>query len=43
MVQLLRIIGDKRKRRRSLKDVLDAIFYLLKAGCQLYTTLKLTP
>jgi transposase len=27
---ILRIIGDKRKRRHSLKE----IFYLLKAGCQ---------
>jgi putative transposase len=25
---------NKVKRRRSLKDVLDAIFYLLKSGCQ---------
>ncbi len=31
---IIAIIGDKRKRRRSLKDVLDAIFYLLKTGCQ---------
>ena len=28
------LIGDKRKRRGSLKEVLDAIFYLLKTGCQ---------
>jgi transposase len=31
---ILHIIGDTRKRRRSLKDVFDAIFYLLKTGCQ---------
>lgn len=31
---ILRIIGDKRKRQCSLKDVFDAIFYLLKTGCQ---------
>jgi transposase len=31
---IITIIGDKGKRRRSLKDVLDAIFYLLKFGCQ---------
>ena len=31
---ILRIIGDKRKRRRSLKEIFDAIFYLLKTGCQ---------
>jgi putative transposase len=31
---ILHIIGDKRKRKRSLKEVLDAIFYLLKSGCQ---------
>ena len=31
---IIQIIGDKRKRRRSLKEVLDAIFYLLKSGCQ---------
>ena len=31
---ILAIIGDKRKRQRSLKEVLDAMFYLLKTGCQ---------
>ena len=31
---ILNIIGDKRKRNHSLKDILDAIFYLLKTGCQ---------
>ena len=31
---ILAIIGDKRKRQRSLRDVLDALFYLLKTGFQ---------
>jgi hypothetical protein len=31
---IIAIIGDKRKRRRSLKDMFYAIFRLLKAGCQ---------
>ncbi len=31
---ILAIIGDKRKRERSLKEVFDAIFYVLKTGCQ---------
>ena len=31
---ILNIIGDKRKRNHSLKDIFDAIFYLLKTGCQ---------
>lgn len=31
---ILGIIGDKRKRKRSLKEIFDAIFYLLKTGCQ---------
>jgi len=31
---ILAIIRDTRKRKRSLKPVLDAIFYLLKTGCQ---------
>lgn len=31
---ILGIIGDTRKRRRSLRDVFDALFYVLKAGCQ---------
>jgi transposase len=31
---ILGIIGERRKRKRSLKDVFDAIFYLLKTGCQ---------
>ena len=31
---ILAIIGDKRKRQGSLKDILDALFYLLKTGCQ---------
>jgi putative transposase len=31
---ILGIICDTRKRQRSLKEILDAIFYLLKTGCQ---------
>lgn len=31
---IIAIIGDKRKRKSSLKDIFDAIFYLLKTGCQ---------
>jgi putative transposase len=31
---ILAIIGDTRKRNHSLKEVFDAIFYLLKTGCQ---------
>jgi putative transposase len=31
---ILAIIGDKRKRQRSLKGIFDAIFYLLRTGCQ---------
>lgn len=31
---ILAIIGDTRKRKRSLKAIFDAIFYLLKTGCQ---------
>lgn len=31
---ILCIIGDKGKRQRSLKGILDAIFYLLKTDCQ---------
>ena len=31
---ILAIIGDTRKRKSSLKDVLDAMLYLLKTGCQ---------
>ena len=31
---ILAIMGDKRKRQCSLRDVLDAMFYLLKTGCQ---------
>lgn len=27
---ILQIIGDTRKRRRSLKEIFDAIFYVLK-------------
>ena len=31
---IIRIIGDRRKRKRSLKPIFNAIFYLLKTGCQ---------
>ena len=31
---MIRIINDNRKRKHSLKGVFDAIFYLLKTGCQ---------
>ncbi len=29
-----KIIDDNRKRKHSLKDILDGIFYLIKTGCQ---------
>lgn len=29
-----KIIDNKRKRKRSLRKILDALFYLLKTGCQ---------
>lgn len=28
------VLSDKRKRKHSLRDILDALFYLLKTGCQ---------
>lgn len=31
---ILRIIGDKRKRKYSLREIFNAILYLLKTGCQ---------
>jgi len=31
---ILAIIGDKRKRNHTLKEIFDAILYLLKTGCQ---------
>jgi putative transposase len=31
---LLVILNDKRKRQHSLREIFDAIFYLLKTGCQ---------
>jgi putative transposase len=31
---IIAIIGDKRKRRRPLKDIFDAIIYVLKSGSQ---------
>ncbi|BBE16194.1 mobile element protein [Aquipluma nitroreducens] len=34
---LSRILKDNRKRKHSLRDIFNAIFYLLKTGCQLDT------
>lgn len=31
---ILQIIGDTRKRRHELKEIFDAVFYVLKSGCQ---------
>jgi putative transposase len=31
---ILAIIRDKRKRKHSLREIFDALFYLLKTGCQ---------
>lgn len=31
---ILEILGDKRKRKHDLREIFDAIFYLLKTGCQ---------
>lgn len=31
---ILDILKDKRKRKHSLREIFDAIFYLLKTGCQ---------
>jgi putative transposase len=31
---MIQIIGDTRKRKHPLRDILNAIFYLLKTGCQ---------
>lgn len=31
---ILDILQDKRKRKHSLKEIFDALFYLLKTGCQ---------
>jgi transposase len=28
------VLSDKRKRKHSLRDILNALFYLLKTGCQ---------
>ena len=28
------ILNDKRKRKHSLRDIFNAIFYLIKTGCQ---------
>ncbi|MDR1340541.1 MAG: transposase, partial [Prevotellaceae bacterium] len=29
-----KIIGDTRKRKHPLREILNAVFYLLKTGCQ---------
>ena len=31
---ILFILNDKRKRQHSLREIFDAIFYMLKTGCQ---------
>jgi transposase len=31
---ILVFLDDKRKRKHSLRDIFDAIFYMLKTGCQ---------
>ena len=31
---ILEIINDNRKRNQSLGEIFDAIFFLLKTGCQ---------
>ena len=31
---ILVILNDKRKRKHSLREIFDAIFYMLKTGCQ---------
>ncbi|MDR1098819.1 MAG: transposase [Tannerella sp.] len=31
---MIQIIGDTRKRKHSLREIVNAIFYLLKTGCQ---------
>ena len=31
---ILRIIKENRKRKHSLKEIFNAIFYVLKTGCQ---------
>ena len=31
---ILVILNDKRKRQHSLREIFDAIFYMLKTGCQ---------
>ena len=30
---IIAILGDKRKRKYSLREIFDAIFYMLKTGC----------
>jgi Transposase and inactivated derivatives len=31
---IIAILGDKRKRKHSLREIFNAIFYMLKTGCQ---------
>ena len=31
---LIGILNDNRKRKHSLQDIFNAIFYLIKTGCQ---------
>ncbi|MGE4308310.1 MAG: transposase [Bacteroides sp.] len=31
---MLAILKNKRKRKHSLREIFDAIFYLLRTGCQ---------
>jgi transposase len=31
---ILSILNDKRKRKHSLREIFNAIFYMLKTGCQ---------
>jgi len=31
---ILVILGDKRKRKHSLREIFDAVFYMVKTGCQ---------
>lgn len=33
-VAIIQVIGDIRKRKHSLREIMNAIFYLLKTGCQ---------
>ena len=43
---VLSVLKDKRKRKHSLREVFNAIFYMLKTGCQwrmLPKTLNIIP